>query len=74
MFIDPAILTNSTHHSELLEGDRRLNVYDADVAYHIRNAERMRSEAFRAASQRFGQWVRSSAQKVFHAPSYVRHA
>ena len=74
MFIDPAILTNSTHHSELFDGDRRLNVYDADVAYHIRNAERMRSEAFRAASQRFGQWVRRSAQRVFHAPSFVRHA
>ncbi|WP_028671258.1 RSP_7527 family protein [Saccharospirillum impatiens] len=74
MFIDPAILTNSTHHSELLEDSRRFNAYDADVAYHIRNAERLRSEAFRAAGQRVGQWVRRTSHRVFRAPSYVRHA
>lgn len=74
MFIDPAILTNTTHHSELLNDDHRYNVYDADVAYHIRKAERMRSEAIRASAHRFGQWVRRGTQRVFSAPSYVRHA
>lgn len=74
MFIDPAILTNSTHHSELLNETRRYTVYDADVAYHLRNAERMRSEAFRTARQRFGQWIRRGTQRIFSAPSYVRHA
>ncbi len=74
MFIDPAILTNSTHHSELRNENSRYNVYDADVAYHIRNAERMRSEAFRAAGQRLVTWVRRGTQRVFSAPSYMRHA
>lgn len=74
MFIDPAILTNSTHHSELQDGASRYDVYDADVAYHIRNAERMRSEAFRAAGQRLVNWVARGMQRAFSAPSYMRHA
>ncbi len=74
MFIDPAILTNSTHHSELLDETRRYNVYDADVAYHIRNAERLRSIAVRDASLRATQWVRRTVRTIFSAPSFMRHA
>lgn len=74
MFIDPAILTNSTHHSELLEQTRWGVATDADVAYHIRNAERMRSIAIRDASLRATQWVRRIVRSIFSAPSYVRHA
>ncbi|WP_028672227.1 RSP_7527 family protein [Saccharospirillum impatiens] len=74
MFINPAVLTNAHHNDTTLEQTRWGTVSDAEVAYHVRNAERMRSEAFRAGGQQIAQWLRRTTRQVFSAPSYVRHA
>ncbi|MEX0622350.1 hypothetical protein [Saccharospirillum sp.] len=74
MFINPAVLTNSGHSDQILEQTRWGTVCDAEVAFHIRNAERMRSEAFRTVAKQFAQWLHRSTRRVFSAPSFVRHA
>lgn len=60
--------------SHYITRDQWGNWSNAEVGYHIRNGERLRSEAFREYSRNLAKWVRSTTQRVFSAPSYARHA
>jgi hypothetical protein len=74
MFINPAILTNSKRSTELSGSSHWASVSDAEVQYHVQNASRMRSEAFRNAGSAMAKWIRHTTRQIFSAPSYVRHA
>jgi hypothetical protein len=61
-------------NSHYITQDQWGNWSNAEVGYHIRNGERLRSQAVRDGSRNLKKWISNMTHRVFSAPGHTRHA